>query len=1194
MPKLKNYSVEEVFQETVVEPYKKSNKKTSRIYIGGANAEGERLQKTDESYERYGTLEKSLLKVLDGTGDEPTVERLAFERDPTTNNYSAIYVPKERLVPDWLCKRIAVQCDIFAACIQMRSNHVSAFARPRPSRASTGFVIQLNQETVERIENESATDEEKKQAKTSWQKRIAKASKLLMTCGNSGKFKMLAPEGSGYVQSYQQKMSFPQFMSQITRSALVVGRIAVEILYRADKGERKFFCFRPIDAGTIYQARPEIYTEGEDVKKRIKKILSGLRSQVIKGQSERLLNGEFAWIQVVEGVPQEAFTAEECRVHNFYSVPDIELNGYPLTPIDTALTAIITHINVTTYTKLYFESGKGCRGFLVIKSEEVDEKYVDKVRQVFNAQVNSVSNCLAGNSRIMTEDGPVTLEGFLDGRETRMTRLWTGTSWEEAMVYKAPEKKALTGFELLNGEEIECSPDHRFWVIGPDGDPVWKKQSEMAVGDFVAVNKKSSSLEGRVPTVNGRPIGEDLMEVLGWAVGDGTLSDSSGKLYYHHLKERDIWVRHADILAKYDLPARAEEHFLTDEEKEYAKEKYGFKTIADSRIGTWLHADTVKAFKALGLTESKRGVDSDAKTIPAWIYVSPEKLKGAFLKGLFSADGTCTAGRSPRITVCNHALRRQVRELLSSIGIRCTASEGKIKLLFDGKKRTRVQSKSFLMVKDRPIFFDKVGFIQEHKQEKQAALNRGWGMSQGAPFQTMVKYIKTIKEKLGYKGSGYKCEDKTFTKREQSDLGMLLRGGDKGSLPRLMNYMSRAGVEIPSWMTDYHWEQVGTIKPVGEKVDMFDVSVYEKTHTCLGLECKDQSHSFTCGWMYTKNSHRLPVFGITTTEEIAWQPLEGGASKDMEFQYLNDMTARVILSALSMDPEEVSGWRYLSRGTSSQALSEGNKEYQLTAARDVGIRPLLAQMEDFVNSELLPLIDEDLALNASLKFVGLDAETPEKEAQRLITDSALHMTMDEVLDKVEKRPIGKEWGGEFPLNQTFQQTVLFKFFTIGQMLEKFMGIEGASSKPEYAYIPDSMWFTNQQLIQAAQQAQAQAQQQQAQGAPGGQPAPGGGGGGAPPEGSPEQSGGPGGAIGDGAETENQKSADVESASASGGGDDLQRSISMALEVLGKSDPVKREKLLKQQRQALQNALGGMQEDLQASLKDIVSSVKALP
>ncbi|NDD54102.1 hypothetical protein EBZ39_09530, partial [bacterium] len=283
------------------------------------------------------------------------------------------------------------------------------------------------------------------------------------------------------------------------------------------------------------------------------------------------------------------------------------------------------------------------------------------------------------------------------------------------------------------------------------------------------------------------------------------------------------------------------------------------------------------------------------------------------------------------------------------------------------------------------------------------------------------------------------------------------------------------------------------------------------------------------------NAWRMPVFGISASDEIQWQPIDSG-TRDMEFQYLSDTNARVILSAYQMSPEELPGYAHLSRGTNSQSLSESNQEYLLTAHRDVGIRPLLKQFEDFINGALFPLIDENLSKLCTLRLAGLDAETAEKESVRLQQDMPVHMTFDEVLKKVEKEPIGKKFGGDIPLNQAWQ-AVIDKYMPVGQIMEHFLGVEGAAKNPGLQYIRDPFWFQWQQLQMQQQQMQMQMQQQmqqqqQMQAAQGQQGQP-------PKEGQPQAEGSP----------------QPESAPEQNGppAQDLTRSIDQALEALTKSE-----------------------------------------
>jgi len=59
-------------------------------------------------------------------------------------------------------------------------------------------------------------------------------------------------------------------------------------------------------------------------------------------------------------------------------------------------------------------------------------------------------------------------------------------------------------------------------------------------------------------------------------------------------------------------------------------------------------------------------------------------------------------------------------------------------------------------------------------------------------------------------------------------------------------------------------------------------------------------------------------------------------------------------------------------------VHNSNNEYKLEAHRDVGIRPLVAQFEDFVNGCLFPLMDEELSELCYVSLSGLDAETAGK------------------------------------------------------------------------------------------------------------------------------------------------------------------------------------------------------------------------
>lgn len=311
------------------------------------------------------------------------------------------------------------------------------------------------------------------------------------------------------------------------------------------------------------------------------------------------------------------------------------------------------------------------------------------------------------------------------------------------------------------------------------------------------------------------------------------------------------------------------------------------------------------------------------------------------------------------------------------------------------------------------------------------------------------------------------------------------------------------------------------------------------------------------------NSWRMPVFGVGTDEEVTWQAIDTGGGRDMEFQYLTDMNAREIFSAFMMSPDELPGWSYLSKGTNNQSLAESNNEWKLQAARDVGMKPLLLQFEDFINDQLFPLIDPDLAKICRLRLVGLEADSPEKEATRTQEDMAIWMGFDDVLERVEKKPVGREWGGAIPLNEGYQ-AILDKYFTVDEILEQFCDRKlTPEQKAQLNYRRDPFFFQFLQLQQQAQMAQQQAQAQAQQPGPDGQPPQGGGG---QPQPQPDQ----------------------------GGGDQLARSIDQAMMALTKSErqlPPGRRKLLAQQRATSEFIMRGFLRDAQETTAQIADVVQ---
>lgn len=302
--------------------------------------------------------------------NKTTVPRIAFTEDPVTkDNYFGLFKNKKRLLPDWTIKRIRQEDHLIASILRARGNTMSMFGRIRKDRFDIGIECKIKPEFDDII-----TPDQRMKI----QERQDKALTLLINCGSNNGV------------SGEEKMLLSEYFYISAQNGLSFGRHATEVIYQEDDiGEKVFHRFRPIDAGTIMRA----VKKGEyadDVRRSSIRLLEEATGSKIDASTA--LAGSYSWIQVIEGVPRQAFTQDEMLVSNLYPSTDIEHNGYPVTPLDTIIQAVTTHISIETYNKLYFANGRATKGILIIQSDEIDQATIEGIKQQFNASINSVGN----------------------------------------------------------------------------------------------------------------------------------------------------------------------------------------------------------------------------------------------------------------------------------------------------------------------------------------------------------------------------------------------------------------------------------------------------------------------------------------------------------------------------------------------------------------------------------------------------------------------------------------------------------------------------------------------------------------------------------------------------------------------------------------------------------------------------------
>lgn len=302
---------------------------------------------------------------------------LAFTENPApSDNYLGLYKSKRRLIPDEVLKQIRVTDHLVAAILRARGNMMSLFGHLRKDRFDVGVEVEIRPEFAKIL-----TPEQHQKVV----ERIKRFEKLILNCGHT----------AGLEQ--HEMMTLAEFMDISTRNGLTFGRFTTEIVYdrsgpQDEDGRYPFHRFRPRDTATIVRAVRKGESVGDNLRQIAIGLLESLKGEKLDINLQSLREDKYAWLQVIDGTPRQAFTHDEMLVFDLFPSTDIEHNGYPVSPIDTVVASVTTHISIDVYKKLYFQNGRATKGMLVIKSDEVDEQIINGIKLQFNAAINSVSN----------------------------------------------------------------------------------------------------------------------------------------------------------------------------------------------------------------------------------------------------------------------------------------------------------------------------------------------------------------------------------------------------------------------------------------------------------------------------------------------------------------------------------------------------------------------------------------------------------------------------------------------------------------------------------------------------------------------------------------------------------------------------------------------------------------------------------
>ncbi|HVW31304.1 MAG TPA: adenosylcobalamin-dependent ribonucleoside-diphosphate reductase, partial [Acidimicrobiia bacterium] len=262
--------------------------------------------------------------------------------------------------------------------------------------------------------------------------------------------------------------------------------------------------------------------------------------------------------------------------------------------------------------------------------------------------------CLHADTDLVTDHGVVPIRAVAPGWKV-LTR--HGMKTVEAVHDNGvrPLVKVRTGL----GDEILCTPEHKFLVRGAEGE-VWREAGRLRSDDYVMVDLSHTDfgtlqrLEAEEPTgVGEAPLPAVLDEAfavwLGWAHGEGRLKPvaGSGALNVH---------------------LDGEDRSLIERYRNFTQSVFGREDSARTARGGDAAPATVCPPRVARFLQVNGLWRHGSQTIPRLVRSSPAAVRAAFLAGLFESDGHVQHG-IPTLWAKRRLMALEAHRLLLSIGI---------------------------------------------------------------------------------------------------------------------------------------------------------------------------------------------------------------------------------------------------------------------------------------------------------------------------------------------------------------------------------------------------------------------------------------------------------------------------------------------------------------------------------------------
>jgi hypothetical protein len=277
-------------------------------------------------------------------------------KTPNSNFQSGVIAKSRRLQDKDLV--IFSQSDaIVSAIITTRHNEAIAFGRRSKSQYERGVILR----DVSPVRNTPKTTRE--EVETQIRQKDLLASLIYswtLNCGTTNQ--KILDTVFAFSDHYFKQCTLAEFFGAQARNLLQCGRMATQLIRNT---EDTVVMFRPVPVETIYQ-----YRKGQ-------RIIIGKDSDVdiprqVLIDVEKYNNipdheKPTVWVQKVNDKIVSFFTEKDLRIDYLQKQAVANLDGYPLAPLELAISALQQHINAQQYMNNNLVKGLGSKGYFTIK-----------------------------------------------------------------------------------------------------------------------------------------------------------------------------------------------------------------------------------------------------------------------------------------------------------------------------------------------------------------------------------------------------------------------------------------------------------------------------------------------------------------------------------------------------------------------------------------------------------------------------------------------------------------------------------------------------------------------------------------------------------------------------------------------------------------------------------------------------------